>query len=58
MKWPPSHLFLNRDNFPPVFRKGSVVFWALYVYSIRLRDIILNIPSEHCVIVPDPFWYL
>jgi hypothetical protein len=57
MKWPTITSFLNRDNFPPVFRKGSVVFLG-NIYSIRLRDSILNIPLEHCVIVPGPFLYL
>jgi hypothetical protein len=30
-------IFLNRDNFPPIFRKGSVVILG-NTYDIRLRD--------------------
>jgi hypothetical protein len=30
-------IFLNRDNFPPIFRKGSVVFLG-NTFDIRLRD--------------------
>jgi hypothetical protein len=38
-------IFLNRDNLPPIFRKGSIVILG-NTYDIRLRDIIQNIPSE------------
>jgi hypothetical protein len=39
-----SIIFLHRDNFPPIFRKGSVVILG-NIYAIRLRDNIKIIPS-------------